>query len=289
MAAFNLTISPSQVEFVLKPGVTIIQAYNVVNNSDSSITLNTEVSPWIPLGTDGSVSYTQAVANPGIEFSLSNSDLTIGQPFTLAPGSKQQLILKIKTSPNIVLSDNYYTFFITQNQSTIQSTDNFSQATGKIGSHLLLTVSNTENPKIISQIKKFTISPKIKDVFFRPITFTGQVENNSDFFFKINGKITITKNDKTIKEFTLNSDNVLNHHARDISCTDEHVCHLNPPLWPGSYKVSLTLDPTLNAKSYDTTFYVFPISPILLILTTVGIIFATRKIKAKKKTQDNQK
>lgn len=282
MANFNLTLSPSQVEFVLKPNITLIQAYDVINNSDFSITLNTEVLPWLPSGTDGSVNYKQAINNPNIEFSLANSDLKLGQPFTLNANSKQQLVLKIKTNPNTGLADNYFTFFVFQNQNTINSKDNLSQATGKIGSHVLLTVSETENPKVESAIQTFSITPKIKDVFFSPITFNGLVKNNSDFFFKINGKIYITKNDKTIKELELNQNNVLNHHSRDISCVNETSCTLNPPLWPGHYLVKVSLDPSLNAKPYETSFYVLPISPILFLLFLLGLFFGFKKFSKKK-------
>lgn len=282
MADFNLTLSPSQIEFVLKPGVTIIQAYDISNNSDSNITLNTEVLPWLPSGTDGSVNYKQAINNSNIEFSLTNSNLKLGQPFTLNANSKQQLVLKIKTNSNINLSDNYYTFFVFQNQINTNSKDNFSQATGKIGSHILLTVSDTENPKVESAIQNFSITPKIKDVFFSPITLSGKVQNNSNFFFKINGKITITKNDKTIKEFELNQNNVLNHHARDISCANSSTCSLNPPLWPGHYLVKVSLDPSLNAQPYETSFYVFPISPILFILFLFVSLFVLKSVYNRK-------
>ena len=282
MSTFNLSISPAQSEYVLKPGINLVQAYDIFNNSDSEITLNTEILPWIPSGTDGSVNYNQAIDNPNIEFSLANSDIKIGQPFILAANSKQQLVLKIKTNSNIGLADNYYTFFVFQNQNTIQSTNNFSQATGKIGSHLLLTVSNVENPKVESAIQNFSISPKIKDIFFTPITFNGQIKNNSDFFFKTNGKITITKNDKTTKVFELGPSNVLNHHSRNISCLNESSCSLNPPLWPGHYKVSVVLDPALNAAPYDTSFYVLPLSPILFLLIIVTFILALKFFKRKK-------
>ena len=284
MSTFNLSISPAQSEYVLKPGITIVQAYDIINNSDSEITLNTELLSWIPSGTDGSVNYNQAINNPNLEFSLANYDIKLGQPFTLAANSKQQLVLKIKANSNTNLSDNYYTFFVFQNQNTIKSNDSFSQATGKIGSHLLLTVSDVENPKVESAIQNFSISPKIKDILLKPITFKGQIKNNSDFFFKTNGKITITKNDKVIKEFELIPSNVLNHHSRDITCLNENSCSLNPPLWPGHYKVNITLDPALNAQPIDTSFYVFPISPILLILLVAGIIFGIKKLKKKQFT-----
>ncbi|MDD3002543.1 MAG: hypothetical protein PHS06_01590 [Candidatus Shapirobacteria bacterium] len=284
MPNFNLTLSPAQIEFVLKPGVTIIQAYDVINDSGSSITLNTEVLPWIPSGTNGSVNYNQAVNNPNIEFSLNNSNIQLGQPFTLAANSKQQLVLKIKTNPTTPLSDNYYTFFVYQDKNiTSTPNNNFSQASGKIGSHLLLTVSDTENPQVTSEIQSFSISPKIKDIFFNPITFKGKVKNNSDFFFKTNGKITIIKNNKTIKELELNPDNVLNHHSRDISCANQTTCQINPPLWPGHYNLKVELDSSLNAKAYETSFYVWPISPLLLTVLVIGIIFGIKKLKSKTK------
>lgn len=283
MSNFNLTLSPSQIEYVLKPGATIIQAYKITNNSEFSINLITEILPWIPSGTDGSVNYTQAINNSDIEFSLNNADLKLGQSFTLPAGANKQLVLKIKTNPLINFSDSYYTFFVSQDQkATTTPRDNFSSATGKIGSHLLLTFSDVENPKVESQIQNLTIFPKIKDVFFTPISFEGIIKNNSDFFFKIDGKIIITKNDKTIKELILNSDNVLNHHSRNFSCSDQSSCQLTPPLWPGHYQATLTLNDNLQAKPYQTSFYVFPISPILFILLLVGFFLGIKKFKEKK-------
>ena len=280
MSAFNLSLNPGQVEYVLKPGITIIQAYEVVNNSNSSITLTSEVLPWIPSGIDGSVNYQTATPNPNLDFSLNNSDLKLGQSFTLAPNSKQQLVLKIKTNPNMPLSDNYYTFFISQNQNPFQSNDSFSQASGKIGSHLLLTVSDTENPQVQAAIQNFSITPKIKDVFFTPIQFTGQVQNNSNFFFKTNGKIIISKNGKTLKELSLDDKNVLNHHSRQFTCQDT-VCQIKAPFWPGKYHVSLVLDPSLNTPNIGTSFFVLPISPILFGIIIIGLFITIKFIRNK--------
>lgn len=277
MSVFDITLSPSQIEFVLKPGINLTQAYNVINNSNESITLNTEVLPWIPAGSDGSVNYDQAIANPNIQFSLGNSDIVLGQPFVLPANSQQQIILKIKTNSTVSLSDNYYTFFVSQNLQT-NTKDNFSQATGKVGSHILLSVSNTENPSVSSKIQSFTTSPKIKDVFFGPITFSGKIKNDSTFFFKANGKIVITKNGQTVKEITLNGDNVLANHNRDIGCSGTS-CQMSAPFWPGQYNVSVQLDSNLNAPTYETTFFVWPISPIIFLLLATGVFFGIKKIK----------
>ena len=277
MSNFNLTLSPSQVEFVLKPSVTIIQAYEIVNNSLQDITLNTQILPWVPVGNDGSVSYQQAAISPNLDFSLANSDLKIGQPFVLKASSKKQLVLKIKTAKEIDLSDYYQTFFIYQKQDIINSENNQSQDTGKIGSHILLSVSNTQNTSIKAKLESFKIFPKIKDVFFTPINFSGEIKNDSTYFFKTGGKIIINKNDSVVKEIELNNDNVLTNHYRSFSCVDS--CQIKTPLWPGKYQVTLKLDENLNIPNSSYSFYVFPISPILLLLLTIGIIFGIKKIK----------
>ena len=277
MSNFNLTLSPAQIEYVLKPGVSLIQTYTVTNNSNTQIRLSTEILPWIPSGTDGSINYSQATNNPNIDFSLANADLKIGETFILNPNSSKQLILKIKTSSNLTYLDSYYTLFISQEKINTTPRDTFSSATGKIGSHILLTTSDTENPKVEAQIQDFKISPKIKDVFLRPITFEGKIKNNSQFFFKSDGKIIISKNDKVIKELILNQDNVLNYHSRNFSCNQEYLCQINPPLWPGHYQVSLILNENLNAKNYETSFFVLPITPFLLILL-LSLLLIFKKI-----------
>jgi hypothetical protein len=172
--AFNLSLSPPQAEYVLKPGVTLIQAYDVTNNSDQTITVNTKVLPFLPTGDNGSVTYSNLISNPNINFSLNNSDIQLGQPFTLKANETKQLVLKISANSQTKLSDYYSTFFVYQSLDTSANDTNISQTTGQIGSHILLSVSDTESPKTEGTIQKFTIIPKIKDVFFTPINFSGQ-------------------------------------------------------------------------------------------------------------------
>lgn len=284
---FNLSLSPPQIEFVLKPGITLTQAYEITNNSKNSITLNTEVLPFVPQGDNGSVSYSSLLASPNISFSLNNADLKLGQPFTLAPLESRQLVLKIKTSPETQLADYYSTFFIYQ---TIDMSDNnstISQSTGKIGSHLLLSVSNSEFPKIQGQIKKFTVSPKLKDVFFTPLNFSVEIKNNTNYFYKSIGKITISKNQKIIKQLELDPQNVLANHSRSILCQNQTDCRLAPPLWPGKYTATLELDSSLNISPSSFSFWILPLSPIAVIFSLLLFAYIFRWFK--KQFKPNQK
>lgn len=280
MASFDLTLSPSQIEFVAKPGATITQAYDVINNSENPLLLNTEVLPWHPIGNEGNVSYQNIISSPNILFSLNNSDIKLGQVFTLAPGQKQQLVLKIETSSQASLDDFYYTFFITQQGQTLDSNkSNNTQTIGKIGSHLLLTVSNSEDVSNKAQITKFTVSPKLKDIFLTPITFNAEVKNNSNNFFKTKGTITINKNNVKVKELELSDNNVLTHSSRLISCKDQTDCTFDPPFWPGSYTATLTLDPSLSAPSATISFFVFPFSLTAILIVILTIFFILFRIK----------
>lgn len=286
--AFNLSLSPPQIEFVLRPGVTITQAYQVTNNSDQSVTLNTKVLPFLPQGNDGSVTYSNLLSNPGISFSLNNADLKLGQPFTLKPQESRQIVLKINTSSQVQLSDYYSTFFVYQNPSLSANDTTFSQTTGEIGSHILLSVSDTESPTTLGQVQKFSLTPKIKDVFFTSIKFSGQVQNQTNYFFKTSGKIIISKNQKVIKELNLDSQNVLANYYRQFSCQNQPTCTLSPPLWPGYYTATLEFDQNLNIPSTSASFFVLPLSPFLLLVIIFLFIFSFSKIKNFFSTKKNR-
>jgi len=281
---FNLTLSPPQIEFVLKPGITLIQAYQITNNSQQSVTLNTEVLPFLPQGDKGSVFYSSLLANPNISFSLNNANLKLGQPFTLTPQENRQLVLKIKTSPQTELADYYSTFFVYQSADLSANDTSLSQSVGKIGSHVLLSVSETEFPKVNGQVKKFAITPKIKDVFFTPLNFSAQVQNNTNYFFKSLGKITIFKNQKIIKQLNLDSQNVLANHNRSLLCENQTACTLSPPLWPGKYTATLELDSSLNVPPATFSFWIFPFSPIAFILLVLVLVYSFRWLKKQLKT-----
>jgi len=275
---FNLSLTPPQIEFVLKPGGSLTQAYQVTNESDQKITLNTQVLPFLPSDNNGSVTYNNLISNPNINFSLNNADLKLGQPFTLQPQESRQIVLKITASPQTSLADYYATFFVYQSPDKSANNITISQTSGQIGSHILLSVSNTENPKAEGLIQKFSLTPKIKDVFFTPIKFYGQIQNNSNYFFKTVGKITVSKNQQVIKELKLDSQNILANYYRQFSCNDQQTCTLSPPLWPGKYTATLEFDPNLNIPSSSVSFIVMPISPLILISTIILISYLINRL-----------
>lgn len=276
---FNLTLSPSQVELLAKPDTTITQGFDIVNNSDSNIILNTSIRFWQPAGTSGLVSYSGITPQPYLEFSLANADKTLGQSFVLKSGEKQQLVLKIKTTANSPLSDSYFTFFISQDTSNALNPNQIGAETmAEIGSHILLSTSTSENLVAKASISNFIVAPKLKDVFLSRLTFSGLINNESDHFFKADGKITISKNGATLQELTLFPHNVLSNFSRQIDCLQDNEpvpCTLNPPLWPGAYTATIEA----NHASISLNFFVFPFFPIVVVGLAVLIYLLTRFIR----------
>lgn len=283
MPSLNLTLKPAQIELVAKPGITLTQAYTVSNNTDSSLALTTQVLPWQASGSDGSVTYQDVPANPHLQFSLNNADLELGQNFILNPRETRQLVLKIKSTDTIPLSDSYYTFFVSQNLSgSFNANTSLTSTSARIGSHILFSTATSASPASKLSVTQISISPQLKDIFFSQISFQAEVSNSSPYFAKTTGKLTISKNDLVIKEFDLYPQNVLSQHSRQITCmTDNNPtpCTLSPPFWPGSYTATITLDPALSASPVSLNFYVFPYSLLLAIILLSGIIFGLTRLR----------
>lgn len=274
----NLTFSPPILEIIAKPGATITQAYEITNNSNEQVSLNPSVIPFTPKGIDGGVTYDNLSQNPNVEFNIQNTDLGLNQTFVLKPKETKQIVLKIKTLSNIPQSDSYYTFFLTQTDSGIQTNTTQTTNLGRIGSHILLSTSDSQNQEVSASVTRLTTSPQIKDVFFTPIRISAQVDNLTDHYFKTDGKVTIFKNGNLVKEWKLYPQNVLASHSRSIQCADNDLkpvdCTLPSPLWPGAYSVQIES----NTATTSTVFFVWPLSPILILAFVALIMLLLRKL-----------
>lgn len=271
----SLSITPATLEFWLKPGAAYIQSYQIQNNGPSPVTLTTSVDRWLPQGFDGGLSY------PGLpfdlNFSLTNSDLRLGNSFILDPGQSRQLVLKISAPATTSLQDFYFTFFVNQQlESSSTNTANLLH----LGSHLLISVSNTETEPQKISINQFRLSPSIHDTFFGFSTFSGLIDNQSDFFSKIEGTINISKNNTPLLQMELFPGNILAHYQRSFFCIKDAVpipCRLGPPLWPGFYQATLSLK---NSKETSTVnFLVLPYSLVAFIFLIFLFVYLIRHIK----------
>ncbi|MBU1088962.1 hypothetical protein KKA02_03745 [Patescibacteria group bacterium] len=288
--SFNLSITPAQIEILSKIGKTITQTYQIKNNSDSIVNLSTSIEQWQPINNDGSIQYLPESTSP-VLFSLLNADLKLGQIFSLPPNQSTQLILKIQIPQSI--PESYFTLFLKQeNQSKNETSSylsSFSNTNAKIGSHILIATSETENLNHQATITNFTVTPKIKDMFFSKIKFDIEIQNQSDYLFKNQGQLIIAKNNTVFKEISLFPNNTLANHSRLIRCTQPSVetgfkpvsspisCSLSPPFWPGLYQASVKLDNNIKLSNNSTSFFILPISPIIFILLITALFLTIKK------------
>jgi len=280
MAAFNLTLDPAQIEITLKPNAVFTEAYNITNNSTGTLLLSSSISSWIPSDNQGGVLYLDTIDSPLI-FSLSNTDLKLGQDFTLKAGQKKQLVLKI-VNPSIEEKDYYLTFFISQKPFTTDEIGH--QNLAKIGSHLLITTGQESSVISNFKVSKLNISPKIKDIF-TPLTISGEIANDGQHYNHIDGQLTIYKDNQVYSEQILFPYTVIPQHSRLLMCvnSDSEVlpCHLKIPIWPGKYQGIITLSGNSTKYEYPFSFFVFPYTPTIFILFIFFIFALILKKKQK--------
>lgn len=277
MASFNLTLEPAQIEITLKPNAIFTQAYNITNNSTGTLLLSSSLSAWVPSGNQGSVLYQDTIDSPLI-FSLSNTDLKLGQDFLLGAGQKKQLVLKI-INPSSEESDYYLTFFI--NQKPLNQSQSGHQNLAKIGSHLLITTSSDQNITSTLEVSKLKITPKIKDIFI-PETIKAEIFNQGEHYRQIDGQLIIYKNNQVISEQNLFPYTVIPGHSRLLMCLNSEnestPCRLKTPLWPGKYRGIITLTGNSTKYEYPFSFFIFPYTiTIFIFFLFILLVFILKK------------
>ena len=278
MAAIDLTIKPAQTEIVLNQNTSAYtQAYDIINNSSEAIRLFPSVETWIPSDSQGSVVYSSSLTNNDFSFSLVNSDLRLGQDFILAAHQKKQLVLRVSAnSPDS--TDGYYTFFV--NQKPINDSISSQQNLGRLGSHILIS-SNVEGAPRSLEVKNFTLSPQIKDIF-QKINISGEVYNPDIHYQAINGRIVISKNNQELFEQHLFPYTILAKNYRTLTCLDSSQepspCSLPVPLWPGYYQGKIILNNS-STPSLTFSFFIFPYSIVIFIIIVFAILFLSLRKK----------
>lgn len=267
---FNITLSPPQTEIAIKPGKSFTQAYSITNNSNQVVTLTTSVKEWIPQGNQSQIVFLDE-NNPNISFSLLNADLKLGQSFVIPPGGQKQIVLKVSIGAQAISQDSYFTFFVSQFDTSSSTTVG---ASGQIGAHLLISTSTNLNQSPKFSLKNLQVFPKIKDVFLTPLTFQIEIDNQTEFFQKPVGNLVIQKSGQDFKTLPLDSQNILANRSRLVYCQDNPSCTIKGPLWPGPYTAQIKLE---NYASPLQTFLVLPISPLITIILLLFVYLLTKK------------
>ena len=276
-AGFDLSISPPLLQATIKPGKSISQVFTIYNNSSDPIVLTPRIVPFLPEDDQGNPSL-QPQSNPAwlSYFSLINTNIKLGQPFTLPANKSDQLVLSIKTPNTAPTTDHYATLLIS---STSEVADFSSSISGSIGSNILLTIANQTAPPTILNITNLkpvnTQYIKISQTYIldnlSPIHFTAKLENLGNHLTQAHGLFQIHKGTKVTHIQSLLPVNVLAQSTRELIASSSSQLKFNPKITQiGKYQASLNIRSENGSSQNSINLVLLPIkASIALILSLI--------------------
>lgn len=293
----SLSISPPIIEAAMKPGKSIMIAYNLKNSGDPTI-ITTKVVSFEPRDNFGNVRLKNDAVGP-VRFSLDNADLQLGQPFFLNTGATQQLLVRMRLPENIPNGDHYYSLLAeTMAPTTIEGIAS-SRAKATIASNILITVTDSGIIDIKPKITIFETLSRLKLNFFGKtlkvfdsldkIPVVLYLENKGSNKIVPNGKITLRGGFDQTAEYEIIPKNVLTNSQRLLEATPSASVSAGNQvpatmtlegLFFGRYSLSSDINfgdnsPTVFAS---TSFFAFPfkISAAIVLLIAVTVYLTKR-------------
>lgn len=273
---FSLSITPPISQILIKPGTTVTQTYRVSSSGLEGLH-SIHIFPFSPAGENGEIfiDENKAASGKASWFSLLEPQIGFGDKFNLAQGSATTAVLQITVPPDAIQKDYYYAV-IFQHENDRDLGQPFSQISGRIGSNLLISVVDDENPFRIAEIKEFS-APLIIDSLAK-INYSVILKNVGRTLFRPTGKISV-RNFLSKDEVNLDlaPQNVLAYSQRKISCLkDEELidCAVPSPILLGLYQARLSFTMEGQEKVYRTeiTTLALPFSPIAVLIIIVFIL-----------------
>jgi hypothetical protein len=264
----------------IKPGKSLTQAYEIANNSESDLYLRARVVPFKAADNQGGIRLKESGLELPPYFSLQNANLKLGQIFKLAAGAKKQLVLKISIPKDAPEKDGYFTFLLEQPAGLELRRQNISRSLIKIGSNILLSISNQEITTKKGLISQFLAVPRIADMFSK-VSFEVIADNTGSRYFKPEASIVIKRwPEKEVGKLLLRPDNVLAQSQRKLVCWQPPTkeieaktipCQFSSAI-PGRYQATLTFKPAESNQPVQTTTVTFWILPIRISLLIAALI-----------------
>lgn len=280
-AGFGLSVSPPLLRVTIKPGKSISQIFTLTNLTTDDKFLIARIVPFENADLNGNPDIDLRNSAPWLNyFSLANTNIKLGEPFTLKGGSTEQLVLSLSVPETAILRDLYATLLISTYTNTIDQKYLGSQVSATIGSNLIISVSSVLHPGTILKIGSITPVTgsfiKFGNLYIAdnisPLSFTAQIKNDGDFTAETKGifRITSRKDDPVHLDGILPV-YVLAHTSRQLLNINGQNFKFTPGLTQiGSYKAVLSVN-TDNANSENSlTIFFFPFK-VLFGLAFAGI------------------
>jgi len=287
----SLSLSPPLVELIIKPGKSVLVAYDFINNGDPNY-FSASVSSFEPKDNLGNIRLKNAPTGP-IRFSLDNSDIQLDQPFFLKTRQRQQLLLRIRTPEGAPNGDYYYSLLVSSQPVGGNEGRSLGAARGTIASNILITVTDSGRIDINGKIAFFDVIPrfsfplgKTKINLFDsndPIPIVLIIANQGQNLIKPQGQINLTGNFGEQTHYKILPQNILSQSQRLIQATPSAQIQTKQPVttiisgfFIGRYRLSTEVyfgegTPKISAV---TSFIAIPFKFILglLVASIFGVI-----------------
>lgn len=289
----TLTVSPPIVSVIVKPGKTMLIAYDLRNGGDPVIILP-HVLPFVPSLRTGEMLFKNKPGGP-IEFSLQNTDHALNKSFFFDSNKHVQLLLQI-TVPETTPEGDYYYTFLNQTQTAGEQQATGPTASAAIGSTLLITVSESGATSADAHISTFTVKPRYRlNLFGHIINIIESndkvpvllnVFNNGKNAITTSGTLALQGNFGERAHYDLSPMMILAHSGRDIVASDSantiKAAATLKGFFIGSYGLSAQVLVNEDAQTLlaTTKFYAFPIRLTIAMLIVLAIAsFIISRIK----------
>lgn len=286
---YGLSVYPPLLRVNIKPGKSITQVFKIDNLTSDDKLFVARLVPFSEADLLGNpVISLQSTAPWLTYFNLANSNIKLGDPFTIKGGASEQLILNLSVPEDAPLKDLYVTLLISTYSNNPEVAYQGSLVSATTGSNLLITISAEAFPPTLLHIEDLIptsgIIFKIGSYYFAdnitPLSLSASAANSGDFTAETRGLFKITaRDDRPVYLEGILPMNVISKTKRALINNDGNHFTFSPNLGNmGLYKLSVSIK-TDNANaenSINIIFLPFKISlGLIFALTFILVIYRT--------------
>ncbi len=292
----TLSLSPPLLETIIKPGKSILVAYQLRNVADPVI-LKATVRPFTPSDNINGITIEPTLTGP-VNFILDNADLRLEEAFFLRTRENRQLLLRISIPPETPEGDYYYTLLVQTQPAPQVEGSTTSRSQMSLGSNILITVTASGAVDIKGKIALFEIVPRYKISLFSKtwniidsqdrVPLIAIVQNLGKNVIKPQGEIILRGNFGEKASYDITPKNVLAQSQRllsatptlTIDCQDKQdpLCRKTPSLiltgfFVGQYSLATTLTFGEGTPNFyaSTAFIALPLKLFIAIMIVVSV------------------
>lgn len=286
---YGLSVYPPLLRVNIKPGKAITQVFKIDNLTGDDKFFVARLVPFSEADLLGNPNIDLRSTAPWLSyFTLANTNIKLGEPFTIKGNSSEQMILNLSVPENAPVRDIYATLLISTYANVAGIAYQGSLVSATTGSNLLITIASEAFPATLLHVENIipisgTIL-KIGNYIFldnlTPVSFSAVVSNTGSFMAETKGIFRISdRRDQAVHLEGILPVNVISKTKRALLNSDGKNFSFSPNLSHlGVYKVAIAIK-TENANAENSLRIIFfpfkAIAGLFFISAFMIIIFRT--------------